>query len=78
MKCFIDKEDLIHGLQNIKIDADCASKVMEMIYNLPIVQGQCGICKRFERYNFTRGFCNKHKYYTDYTEFCSEWESGAE
>lgn len=78
MKSFIDKENLICELQNIKIDADCFSKVMGIVQKIPTIYGQCGICKKFERYNSTRGLCNKHNQYMNYNEFCSDWESGVE
>ena len=82
MKQFINKEDLIYELQNLRINKECYLKITEMISNLPTVgvesvSTKCGTCNCFERYNDTRGYCNKKKEYCDKKDYCENWEDGS-
>lgn len=83
MEQFINRSTLIMALQDLRITADCAEKIEKLIYNLPTVErskiaNKCGMCKRFERYSATRGFCNKHRDYRDSGDYCNDWEVSIE
>lgn len=79
---FVNKEDLIMGLQDLRITNDCAEKVEKLIYSLPTVQikdinTKCGTCGYFERYNEIRGYCQKKKIYCGKGNYCEAWEEGS-
>ena len=82
MERFINKNDLIYSLQDLRINEECYLKVSKMINDLPTVgvesvSTKCGTCLNFERYNSIRGFCSKKKEYYNKDDYCKNWEDGS-
>ena len=82
MEQFINKNDLIYSLQDLRINEECYLKVSKMIGDLPTVgvervSTKCGTCLSFERYNNIRGYCNKKKEYHSKNDYCKNWEDGS-
>lgn len=79
---FINKMDLISGLQDLRINNECTEKVEKLIHSLPTVQikditTKCGTCDNFERYNNIRGYCKEKKAYFGKNEYCDSWKDGS-
>ena len=82
MEQFINKNDLIYSLQDLRINEECYLKVSKMINDLPTVgvervSTKCGTCGNFERYNNIRGYCKEKKAYFGKNEYCDSWKDGS-